>query len=361
MKRLVNFFARLARRLRLRLSPRRAQAAPLARDASPAGYRIVAGRAATGKTSMMRAEAIAAMLRPGTRLLVITSSEHAATHLLLHEAYDPEYHFIGSYRALACRILGCHRLTTSEEVTAPALDRLDAGAGPRVPFTTILVDDAQNLSPSMIRVIDRLSDPDHHSTTYYIDQGQAIFSFLGATVETLSLLRNRAGRHVVNLRSVRRPIVMTTERLAARNVAEAVAMAANKAAELIAPGMTVALLTRTNAEARQASLLIAQMGTPLLLLTSHLIAADSAIPSACEEPWRHYAMRQADLHELLTAGVTIATVHTARDREADHVVVLDTLIPHPTTDTYEERRRLSTAISRARLSATLVSITNQEK
>lgn len=355
LSRIRNIIARLAGRL----TPCRRRR--IARSGPPAGlvpgYRVVSGGAATGKSSMMEAEARAAMDIPGLRMIVITTSERTARRLTALPSFSPERHFIGSARALCCRLIPPGQLSPAEELIAPALDCLDSGRSSFLPAAMVLIDDAQNLSPAMIRLVDRLTDSSIHSTTYFLDPAHGIFGFAGAGPETLSLIRSRAGRRIIRLSSRRRPVAPGAARLTAPDARAAVTLAADRAASLIGPGITVALLTRTNAEARDAAIILSTRGIPHLLLTSRLIAADSPAAAIGAEPWRHYALRQSDLHELMTGGVTIATVHTARDREASHVVILDTL-PHPSDAARraEDTRRISLAISRGCLSATVITI-----
>lgn len=321
------------------------------------GYRIISGGAATGKSSMMEAEARAAMETPGLRMIVITSSERAARRLTALPSFSPGRHFIGSARALCCRLIPPGELTTAEDLTAPALESLDSGRSSFVPAAMVLIDDAQNLSPSMIRLVDRLTDSAIHSTTYFLDAAHGIFGFAGAGPETLSLVRSRAGLRIVRLSHPRRTVAQGAGRLTAPDIEAAVNIAVDRAISLIGPDTTVALLTRTNAEARDAAIILSTRGIPHLLLTSRLIAADSPAPAYGQEPWRHFALRQSDLHELMDGGVTIVTVHTARDREADHVIVLDTLpTPSDAARRAEDTRRISMAISRGRLSATVIAI-----
>ncbi len=335
--------------------PTVATAAPL--PGLPTGHRLVTGPPASGKSSLMEADARAAMEVKGLRLIVITATERMAARLTALPSFDPARHFIGSPRALCCRLIPPGRLSTDEELTAPALEALSEGATRMTPAAMVLIDDAHNLSPTFIRLVDRLTDPLTHSTTYFTDPSQAIFGFAGAGAETLRLLRNRAGSRVITLRHPRREVAPGAARVAARDADEAIARAAEIAASLIAPEATVALLTRTNAEARSAALLLAMRGTPHLLLTARLVAADSPLPPGERQPWRHYALRHSDLHELLPGGVTIATVHTARDRVASHVIVLDTPPPVDSRRA-DDSRRIATAIARATRSATIVSIGN---
>ncbi|MBQ8462764.1 MAG: UvrD-helicase domain-containing protein [Prevotella sp.] len=71
----------------------------------------------------------------------------------------------------------------------------------------IQVDEVQDLNPLQLAIIDRIQTPD--ATVVYLgDTQQAIFSFMGAQTDTLSLLRQRAGEEhfhnfFVNYRSPR--------------------------------------------------------------------------------------------------------------------------------------------------------------
>lgn len=351
MKRFWHIILDLFRRIGGR--QRRAAAPPAPSPLGEGSCRIVSGPAATGKSTMMRAQAAEEMAMQGSRVMAITSSELAATKLTALAVYRPGRHFAGTARALCCMITGREGWSADEDILGRALTALER-RGDRLPrFNTILVDDAQNLSPSMIRLIDSLAAPDRCATTYFIDPGQAIFSFTGATADTLALLRARAGHRVVRLRERRRPVGHIAGTLTAADSDEAAALAATMAAEILnREGGSVGIITRTNAEAAKAAAELSRLGVHHLLLTARLVAADGEEPEASDEPWRYWAVRDADRRTTLSIGITIATAHTARDREMDRVVVLDTA-PERTP---EEQRRLTTAITRSRLSATIVTL-----
>lgn len=363
MKRIWHLVKKLLKRL-----TRSGEAVAMSRPAAmtfmaQGSYRIVTGPAAMGKSTMMRVHAAEEMSRPGRRVMAVTASELAARQLTELPEYDPGRHFAGTARALCCSLLSPENLTTKEDILGRALTALDRHPDARTPYSVVLVDDAQNLSPSMIRLIDRITEPTGHDTTYFIDPGQAIFAFAGATTETLALLRARAGHRVMRLRERRRPIGTRTEPLTAEDAEEAVALATDLAAELFEThGGSVGLLTRTNAEALDAATRLSRRGVHHLLLTARLIAEDDPEGSPMTEPWRHWAIREADLSPTLAEGITIATAHTARDREMDRVVVLDTALPAVdgrsglASLNPEEERRLATAASRARLTATIVTV-----
>lgn len=361
MKKNVTFAAmkrlwHLIRQLLRLLSPRRRATEPEPSAVTPrreGGCRIVAGAAATGKTAMMRAQAAEEMGRPGSRVMAITASELAASPLTSLPAYQPGCHFAGTARALCCMIIGAGECSADEDILGRALTAFESRGDILPRFDTILVDDAQNLSPSMIRLIGALAHPDGCAVTYFIDPGQAIFSFAGATADTLALLRAQAGHRIARLNERRRPVGHIAATLTAPDSDGAARLAAATAAEILGrEGGSVGIITRTNAEAAGAAAALSERGVGHLLLTARLTAADAEDDASSAEPWRRWAVREADLRPTPSAGITIATAHTARDREMDHVVVLATASER----TPEEERRLATAISRSRLSATLVTL-----
>ena len=327
-------------------------------------FRIVTGPAGTGKTAILRTEAIAVMnTDPSARILILTSSEREATSIISSlPGYDQSRHFIGSIRALLCSLLPPSELTDSEDLVGTLLNYLDSlNSNPLPSFTHIFVDEAQNLTPAMLRIIQRLALDSRHSITCFADPAQAIFGFAGATSETLSLLRAKAGNRIVRLKIRRRPMPVIQHELIASDSLEAVELAVRRATALLRPGETTAILTRTNNEAADADLLLNEQGIDHSLLSARLVASDNPDPSAGTPLWRHYALRFADCTPTCTGGITVSTVHTFRDRTADHVIVLDTALKHPADDPSAERRRLHTGLCRATKTAVVIKIPGRNR
>lgn len=318
-------------------------------------YRAVTGPAGSGKTTAMIAEAEEAM-KCGLRVMAIVSSEHVAKRLTSLPCYDPSRHFAGTPRALCCRLIPDRLLVADEDIIGIALGHIDDASNKALSFSRIFVDEAQNVSPTLIRLIDRLTDTDGHATTYFLDPAQAIFSFAGATSDTIALIRARVGNRLVRLQLRHRPAPVILPLSVAADRDEAVTMAVDTAIRLSSRGESCAILTRTNSEAAQAYRLLEQRGITPVLLSARLLAADNPEPDSDMQRWRYYAMRRADITDTPRQGITVATAHTARDREFHHVVVLATAVMRPTDDMAAEHRRLSTARNRASRSAVTIEI-----
>ena len=86
------------------------------------------------------------------------------------------------------------RLTQNGVGNSPLLGR---GAGVR-PYRWIEVDEVQDLNPLQFALVDLFAAPD--ATIVYLgDEQQAIFSFIGAKLETLENLKRRCGKNIHHL------------------------------------------------------------------------------------------------------------------------------------------------------------------
>lgn len=281
----------------------------------------------------------------GRRLLVVTSSERIARELRNSPGYDPQRHLIASVRGLCLRVIppdALPSLAAEEDITGRALTAA-LSSELRGIFPTVLVDEAHNIPPDIIRLIDTLTDTDVASTTYTLDPAQGIFDFAGAGVPTIAFIRSRAGARTIRLSKRFRPIAPVGLPVESPDI---VATAVERAAALLSPDCEVGILTRTNAEASAVAQLLSRRGLPHRLLTSRLLATAQPLPPGVE-PWQHYATREADLCPAIPGHILVATTHTARDRMLDHVIFLDTA-PYP--------RLSAVALSRARLSAVIVKL-----
>ncbi|MCI9042880.1 MAG: AAA family ATPase [Muribaculaceae bacterium] len=324
-------------------------------------YRMVTGGAGTGKSLLLKAEAAAIAKNPRRRLLVITTSEREATAIMASNIGCAGKHscFVGSARALICSLLPVHLLCADEELLPLLLDHLASVPTPDLPlYTDILIDDTQNLSPTLLRLLDRLAHPDGCRVVYFADPAQAIFGFAGAGSDTLALLRARSGTRVARLRLRHRPAPVVAEPIVTSESNHVVELAVDAATEALKNGGSVALLTRTNAEVAEAAAILSSRDIAHTVLSARLVAVDSPVPPHDRERWRHYALRQADLTATLPDGVTVGTVHTFRDRTANHVIALDTapFTLRGTSAKAEDRRRIATAIARATSTAQLVKL-----
>lgn len=342
MRRLWHKVISLLRRLIRRDSPEPVPA-PAQR-----GYRSVTGGSAATLAAMLAAEAAEAMEQPG-RVLVVTSTEREAAAIMTSTgAFNASRHLVVSPRGLCCSLIAADRLSLDEDIAGEALNALDASGVGNI-YGTVIVSEAQNLSPALIEIIDRLTDRAHHSTTYFFAPRRAIFAFAGASVPTLTLLRARTGRRTVTV-SRREPAAVTLKPLTAPDTESAVTLAVDVATERNAKGGSVMILTRTNAEGRLASELLARRGVAHRLLTARIVADSNQATDV--EPWRRYAIREADLAP--DEPLMVSTVHTARDRSPAHAVVLDTARRRPVDNPTDENNRLSTACSLATSTATII-------
>lgn len=66
-------------------------------------------------------------------------------------------------------------------------------------YSWIQVDEVQDLNPLQLAIIDELMDVDFHTVMYLGDEQQAIFSFMGAKMSTLDMLRQRCEGHLHRL------------------------------------------------------------------------------------------------------------------------------------------------------------------
>lgn len=66
-------------------------------------------------------------------------------------------------------------------------------------FHWVQIDEVQDLNPMQIRLIDLLTAPDDFSVVYLGDEQQAIFSFMGAKMSTLQMLKTRCEGHLHRL------------------------------------------------------------------------------------------------------------------------------------------------------------------
>lgn len=331
--------------------------------APAAGYRAVTGPAGSGKSTILRSEAAAVMAGPRRRMLVLTSSERIALAMTSLPGYDPALHLITTPRGLCCSLVAPGLLSTDEEMTGHALNSLDNLSPDRQPaFDTVLVDEAQNLSPAMIRMICRLAPGDSASVTYFLDPAQAIFAFAGATADTLALIRAQTGARVSRLRMRHRPMPVIRPAVECDTPGAALQAAIDLARQLRRPGETAAILTRTNREIELLGSMLDETGEPYTALSSRLVAADTPRPVTTGPEWRHYTLRHADITPTRPDGITLSTVHTFRDRTAHHIVALcQSPLPANPRDPGGEQRRMTTARSRALLTATVVTVATPSK
>ncbi len=99
-----------------------------------------------------------------------------------------------------------HRLMDFEDLLLKTYDHLST-TKPAARFKWIQVDEVQDLNPLQIAIIDLFTAPDAN-VVYLGDAQQAIFSFMGAKIDTLNMLRQRCGddhlhNFFVNYRSPR--------------------------------------------------------------------------------------------------------------------------------------------------------------
>ena len=66
-------------------------------------------------------------------------------------------------------------------------------------YSWIQVDEVQDLNPLQIAIIDELSSKENQVVVYLGDEQQAIFSFIGAKLESLNLLKERCKGHLIHL------------------------------------------------------------------------------------------------------------------------------------------------------------------
>lgn len=66
-------------------------------------------------------------------------------------------------------------------------------------YRWIQVDEVQDLNPLQMAIVDEFTAPDFHTVMYLGDEQQAIFSFMGAKMDTLSQLRQRCDGRVHHL------------------------------------------------------------------------------------------------------------------------------------------------------------------
>lgn len=82
-----------------------------------------------------------------------------------------------------------------EDLLMLTYDALSAGSYPR--YSWIQVDEVQDLSPIQLAIIDLItSQDDGHTVVYLGDEQQAIFSFMGAKMDTLQMLKIRCEGHI---------------------------------------------------------------------------------------------------------------------------------------------------------------------
>lgn len=270
--------------------------------------------------------------------------------------YDAQRHFIGTPRALCCALIPRHLLSDSEDIIGLALNTLDSRWRPLPLFSKVLIDEAQNLSPAMIRLIDRITDPDKNSTTYFINPGEAIFAFAGATSDTIALIRARCGNRIMRLSLRHRPSPVMLQPISASYSADAILKAAEEAKKMSAPEVTMAILTRTNAEAAEVMEALQRKGIQAVLISARLIASDNPKVPKHISPFRHYSLRQSDTVNVSPGTVAVGTVHICRDRTFDHVILLATAGSTSEVITPEEQRRLSTGRNRALRSSLTVTL-----
>lgn len=92
-----------------------------------------------------------------------------------------------------------HRLLDFEDLLNITHDALTTDTGHTYPrYRWVQVDEVQDLSPLQLAIIDLLCAPDAH-IVYLGDEQQAIFSFMGAKLQTLDTLRQRCAGHVHHL------------------------------------------------------------------------------------------------------------------------------------------------------------------
>lgn len=86
-----------------------------------------------------------------------------------------------------------------------AYDYLDTPEGGKLRYSWIEVDEVQDLNPLQLAIVEKLVKP--NATVVYLgDEQQAIFSFIGAKLETLDMLKRRCGVNVHRLcRNYRSP------------------------------------------------------------------------------------------------------------------------------------------------------------
>ncbi len=93
-----------------------------------------------------------------------------------------------------------NRMLDFEDLLMLTYDALCADTARRLRrYSWIQVDEVQDLNPLQLAIIDALTAPTHPTVMYLGDEQQAIFSFMGAKIGTLDLLRKRCAGHLHRL------------------------------------------------------------------------------------------------------------------------------------------------------------------
>lgn len=93
-----------------------------------------------------------------------------------------------------------HHLLDFQELLLRTYDALTADTeGHFKRYRWIQVDEVQDLNALQLAIIDLLTAPDCHTIMFLGDEQQAIFSFMGAKMETLDMLKRRCSGHIHHL------------------------------------------------------------------------------------------------------------------------------------------------------------------
>ena len=108
--------------------------------------------------------------------------------------------FLAPYAKKYVQVCRTHGYVDFDDLLILAYDGLSKGAAPaRGTYTWMQIDEVQDLNPLQLAIAQELLAPEP-SVVYFGDEQQAIFSFMGAKLETLAKLRAQCGGEVLRLR-----------------------------------------------------------------------------------------------------------------------------------------------------------------
>lgn len=135
--------------------------------------------------------------------------EHTDTYLTLAQSDAYDY---GSQKMISTLLrkmtlahhYHCYKrenhLVDFEDLLVLAYDALSEGGEGLPSYSWIQVDEVQDLSPIQMAIVDLLTRKDDAVTVVYLgDEQQAIFSFMGAKMDTLQMLKERCGDNIHHL------------------------------------------------------------------------------------------------------------------------------------------------------------------
>ena len=135
--------------------------------------------------------------------------DHADTYRSLITSDTTDYGDQNIIRTMLRKMeLACHyarykhdnHLVDFEDLLVKTYDTLQQPPTEYKGFHWIQIDEVQDLNPLQIAIIDLLTNKDAPFTVIYLgDEQQAIFSFMGAKLDTLQMLRQRCGDNIYTL------------------------------------------------------------------------------------------------------------------------------------------------------------------